>query len=877
MRILSLRLKNLNSLKGEFLIDFRQPPFTETSLFAITGPTGAGKTTLLDALCLALYHQTPRMKVISAASNELMTRHTAEALAEVEFEVKGVGYRAFWSQRRAREQADGKLQAPKVELAELHSGKLLSTRIQEKLQLTETLTGLDFERFTRSMLLAQGGFAAFLNAGANERAELLEELTGTEIYGRLSAAVFEHTRLEKQQLDLLQSQASGVTLLSDEQLEALQADRLQLQQQEQTLIPRQRQLQTALQLMRQTRETQQRLAQLDQARATLQLGWQQQVHQGTQQLSLAQRVLEQETQRHLQQQQDLEKAQTDSQQELQQRQADIHELLAEQTEAQLQQQQHDLTRRQGQLDALLDLEKVSQRQAVQMTQLVELSEAKTTGLAELTQQRQPLRDKYTCLRDQVKDKEILLRQEERIKQLEAHRQALQANEPCPLCGSREHPAIEAYQALDVSATEAALQSLRDQLEQVTEQGSQLTAEIAKVQAEVDGLTRQIEALKTEQNDTASRLQHFYQILVLEPQGDASKILATQLLTEQQHLQQCLDSLNKLKQQQYAIEQQLAKQQQQQQAQYQADETRRQQAQQLQDLQQRFDALVGGDKPAVSEQDAKDLTLTQCLAAIRSSLSQLEQQRSDLHQLEGQYLSLQESLETALAQQSETETEAVLQTQADQLADTLRQMSMQLGQLQQQLQQDCQLRESLGALQLKIDQQQQQCDRWQQLNHLIGAKDGAKYRRFAQGLTLDHLISLANTQLERLHNRFQLARREAAELEIEVIDTWQADARRDTRTLSGGESFLVSLALALGLSDLVSHKTSIDSLFLDEGFGTLDAETLEVALDALDNLNASGKTIGIISHVEALKERIPVQIRVTKQQGLGNSRLQVTGG
>ena len=91
-------------------------------------------------------------------------------------------------------------------------------------------------------------------------------------------------------------------------------------------------------------------------------------------------------------------------------------------------------------------------------------------------------------------------------------------------------------------------------------------------------------------------------------------------------------------------------------------------------------------------------------------------------------------------------------------------------------------------------------------------------------------------------------------------------------MSGGESFLVSLALALALSDLVSHKTSIDSLFLDEGFGTLDGETLEVALDALDALNASGKMIGVISHVEALKERIPVQLKVHKSVGLGYSAL-----
>src|SRR5690554_5571996 len=106
MKILSLRLKNINSLKGEWKIDFTQAPFSDSGLFAITGPTGAGKTTLLDAICLALYHETPRMKTISAGSNELMTRHTADCLAEVEFAVKDQGYRAFWSQRRARNHAE---------------------------------------------------------------------------------------------------------------------------------------------------------------------------------------------------------------------------------------------------------------------------------------------------------------------------------------------------------------------------------------------------------------------------------------------------------------------------------------------------------------------------------------------------------------------------------------------------------------------------------------------------------------------------------------------------------------------------------------------------------------------------------------------------
>ncbi|MFT6908897.1 MAG: exonuclease SbcC, partial [Oleiphilaceae bacterium] len=177
-----------------------------------------------------------------------------------------------------------------------------------------------------------------------------------------------------------------------------------------------------------------------------------------------------------------------------------------------------------------------------------------------------------------------------------------------------------------------------------------------------------------------------------------------------------------------------------------------------------------------------------------------------------------------------------------------------------------------SLLTQIEQQRQDYDQLSTLHGLIGSASGDKFRRFAQGLTLDNLVYLANKQLDRIHGRYLLKRKDEDGLALSVLDTWQGDVERDTKTLSGGESFLVSLALALALSDLVSHKTSIDSLFLDEGFGTLDSETLDIALDALDNLNASGKMIGVISHIEAMKERIPVQLRVTKKSGLGVSEL-----
>jgi DNA repair protein SbcC/Rad50 len=182
------------------------------------------------------------------------------------------------------------------------------------------------------------------------------------------------------------------------------------------------------------------------------------------------------------------------------------------------------------------------------------------------------------------------------------------------------------------------------------------------------------------------------------------------------------------------------------------------------------------------------------------------------------------------------------------------------------------REQFAGLQERIQCQQGIHDRWKTISDLIGSADGAKFRSFAQGLTLDHLIVLANRHLADLTPRYMLERSPGGDLDLQVLDRDMGDEVRGVGNLSGGERFLVSLALALGLAGMSGHHALVESLFIDEGFGALDAHSLDIAISALEVLHASGRKVGVISHVQAMVDRIGVQVRVTKIGG-GLSRVE----
>ncbi len=1219
MRILGIHFKNLNSLAGEWEIDLTHPAYTSDGLFAITGPTGAGKTTLMDAICLALYGATPRLGRVTKGGNEIMSRQTGECFAEVVFETGRGRYRCHWRQHRARKRPDGELQQSRHEIVDADTGKVLESRINEVGAFIEEATGMDFRRFTRSMLLAQGEFAAFLEASSNERSDILEQITGTEIYSRISIRVHERRAEEREKLDRIEAELKGIRILGAEEeqalttrlqekrrLEAEVAGRLQewtralawlqgmeslgheleeiekqqrdLTAQELAFAPEARRLEREFKALglesdfrsvavlremqaKEKKELQVALALLPEkeragaaalaARQSAEESLQEALSRQASEGKILRQVRALDVRLEEQDRQLAERARAITEIEGQitngQGRIDAHERGLEEVRSSL---EETLAYRAGHAaDALLATRFAAIERGVAGLRAVAWKQAKTQERIDeaarergssrdavavreqererarlaLEKQKGALRDlaggiaqllqgrdigEWRTDLDHARERERMLERAEetatridrtssaleglkaglaqrldrhgaveieieacgekkarfekeiagleaqvvllnRIRSLEEERRRLVDGRPCPLCGATAHPyAAGNLPALDGAETELKEQKIRfreisrqlgereaDRVriateilqveQQIAERRAALEADrtqcaeilftlgleidagksSARLHAEREMVRRKIaeiaetvgqteererrdksaqEAMEAARRDLESAAQalqdsrHRLETAVLDHkrlQGEGAALDAEL----EQHRLAVLEDLKPLGIEEMPMDgfepflQELAGRQEAWQAREAKKTTLEQRAGELkaagekeralrlqwtedlelrlrerEGLQEAYERLAAsrrellGDKNPDEEErglaaatdranarlgNAREVygqaegeigTLKEKIHSLQESTVQRASQlrEAERHWLarlqgegfkdEGDFLSARldaEEREILAQRERDLKTQqAGLEARRKDRADALererkrqwtdlsagdlaekiaavdaeaKQLRMDLGGIQQALSANENQRTSRRERLRELAARQREWARWDELHDLIGSADGKKFRNFAQSLTFETVIAHANRRLREMTDRYLLIRDEAQPLELNVIDNDQAGEIRSTRNLSGGESFIVSLALALGLSQMASRNVRVDSLFLDEGFGSLDEDALETALETLAGLRQDGKLIGVISHVAALKERIGAQIRIIPESG-GRSRLSGPG-
>ncbi|MEC5127570.1 AAA family ATPase [Verrucomicrobiales bacterium BCK34] len=973
MKILSVRLHNLNSLKGEHLIRFDDEPLASAGLFAITGPTGAGKTTLLDAITLALYGKVARYGNESNPEH-VMTRHCGECSAEVEFEVPSGKYRAAWERHRAGKKPGGKLQAPKRYIYDA-AGEPLAQQIREAEQKIEDLLGLNYDRFLRSVLLAQGDFARFLKADANERAGLLESLTGTTIYSRLGKLAHEEANRRESdlkareaglgQIELLEAEdrkeletalktgeaqskkladelEQGAEMLTGiDQLRAARAKESEARREKENLNQSLEAAKGNLDLLKRHRATlpfSKDLSSLDHAEAAFNEA-DLKSKSATENHRLAKAAFDQSAlvynaslKAALAHAKSTEANALSAAKKAEEESAEARKWLSEnQSDATLANSLAELVSVIGDVKSCRETAARSWSDWLRTAREAAPEEASRLPPAivdvpgdELEQLLAKIVDAGNLKQEAVKvagieaKRQLQLRQDHLSKtllvaSLDKHRPNLKAGEECPLCGSTEHPFADGAPVdSNILELEAEVTSATSKLEETRDEYKQLSADLKRLEA---GKIDLLQGVSQVHASNAHLTQLLTPLATALPQSGEEAALQKSLQERAANFR-AKEKLSEAGAKAKEDAESHAKQ---------AAEEAALLLSKAEKLGELPDATAEGITPiAVTEAEEHFLEAAQAEKVassqsaerkkdLESSAAKLKEVNASLEQAvaESSFATLSElrsanlpakeaaefeSLEShlkersaaadALLKQAATEvTELVAKNVLEgEAAETFigkqRELKTRRDELLEQqttrrneLAADDKNRKRKEESEKELAQDKKHFAVWRRLKELIGSHDGAKFRKHAQSISLDILTRHANRHLVKLSDRYRICRDLTGELNLEIEDLHQAGAKRPMASLSGGESFLASLALALGLSDLAGRTVRIDSLFIDEGFGSLDPDSLEVAIATLESLQQDHKTVGVISHVDLLKERIGTQIIVEKQPG-GISEIRV---
>ncbi|RDB04811.1 SbcC/MukB-like Walker B domain-containing protein [Runella aurantiaca] len=514
----------------------------------------------------------------------------------------------------------------------------------------------------------------------------------------------------------------------------------------------------------------------------------------------------------------------------------------------------------------------------------------------------------------IKDLQLKKEKEQQKFNLEDLRNALQNGDECPLCGSTHHPYVHAY-INALSQVQVELDLLEKQKKEADMQAKNYGTELNKAEALVTQAEADLKKLREDflkaKEDCENALETLQ--LPLETTLEQLVLEQNQLIQQQSTVNNWLkikdlnDIIQKITRNYAALFElrtQKVEKEQEKLRRY-AGKDIRADGQSLKSTLSNAQTALNIAQKAWTETDKMLIEETQKTDAAAASLTQqLQQKGIESIQAANELLlsgSEIESLKNTRKRLDDREKELEINQKAwhEQLHSLTQQRATELNahetefklnscrelrdkylsessEISTKLVNHTKQKEIYSGLQSELEQLRTQRRKWDLLNRYIGDSTGNKFSNFAQNLTLSNLIGLANQRLRHLSDRYVLVKPKEDTDSLFVIDMYQGNAQRAVNTLSGGETFTLSLALALALSDLASKNVSIESLFIDEGFGTLDPESLDMALSMLERLQSeSDKTIGIISHVEALKERIGTQIRLFKNVN-GLSTLEIVG-
>lgn len=997
MKILSVTFTNINSLIGTTTIDFTDPGF-DAGVFLITGPTGSGKTTTLDAITLALFGRTGRQKSITGGAegaNEAMNRDTGFCSSAVDFiGVDGKRYRATWSQTRARQKVDGRLQAVKRSLVALDDGErdISEHKMTDTAALISRTLGFSFEEFTRTVILEQGQFDSFLKASEKDRGDILEKATRTARFSKAGRAIFAaYQRAEKARDD---AQAAfdhlGEGILGEESLAEL-AGRLESLRTEKTRLAADQDRLSKLrdwlredasllaqgEKLRAEREAFDAAAEEARARA-LSLGRAKKARgadvahaeaKGARRASEGARAtvsrqleeidrlkarLPQLQEKAAEAVRDAAAARSEKEgrdrvvlraRELDGRIREVRATIASSARS-LADSRGRREKIAGELVAATEKGERSERLVLfadryraeggpvpaefagcTVVRAIDGWRKASMALREEEASLRPLEEAAAeaerrfaiaaaewpslleALDGCVDRAEQVVHQAGIVASLSDHRARLVEGEPCPLCGATSHPygrpgvhveaLDEAKRKLDEAKAKRETarkrhEGLRDAAQQARRRHDQAAVALERSRTDLSkaegSVEREIGAIRSAREAFAEDRKRLEQGLAEaaddeRKRSEEARVAAEPLpaLEEERKGIPFADPEAEARRLQQLVADRTAAEARAEQVHLAAKEAFAKAARTLEEneaiAREKAGAALAADAAfqemlaaggfpdeagwrAARLEDPAFISLERTVSARSAEASALAAREED----HGKALALHGEArpdDLLPAEEVDGRLEAI-RGKSEEIARSIGGIDAQLERNRADEDRRRKAHEQLVAATVLAD-------KWKNLNRWLGGMDGKNFRVYAQGRTLDRLLTAASPHLATMSGgRFSFQWNPGAgTLEPEIVDHYLADEARPVSNLSGGETFMVSLALTLGLSGLSGDRFSVGSLFLDEGFGTLDGQCLDLALTTLSKLNSKGCLVGIISHVEAVKECIPDRIEV-KRTGPGVS-------